>query len=82
MMMFFFNKLLKIPVEFVQTKYQQVESGSPYYTKHVRRLTTYEWGDNGEFSPPTTVSQYKEKLKIQLDPQILLDLLIAEIRKY
>jgi hypothetical protein len=80
MMMFFFNKLLNIKVRFDTTKYQQVESVSPYYIDHVRRLTTFEW-QYGEFSPPTTVIQYKKKLKIQLDPQILLDLLKAEICK-
>lgn len=81
MMMFFFNKLLGIKVKYVMTKYQQVESVSPYYTDHVRRLTTFEW-EVGDFSLPTTTIQYKEKLKNQLDPQILLDLLRTEIYKW
>lgn len=82
MMMFFFNNLLNIEVKFYTTIYKQVESVSPNYTNHVRRLTTFEWpSPSEEFSPPTTVIQYKEKLKIQLDPQILLDLLKAEICK-
>jgi len=80
MMMFFFNDLLKIEVKFDTTKYQQIKSVSSYYIKHARRLKTFDW-QIGQFSPPTTVIQYKEKLKIQLDPQILLDLLKAEICK-
>lgn len=76
MIMFFYNKLMSIKVRYVTTKHERIDKDS-YHIKPVRRLTTFHW--DSDFSPPTSTSELKSRLKVELDPQKIVELLIKKI---
>ena len=80
MLVFFFNVIMKINVEFdtINHEDERIIPMSAYHAPKLSRVKTFHWKEN--LSPPTKVSEYKEKIEGNLrlsNPEILPKLLEA-----